>query len=901
MPAGSRPHLPSVLGRTRADPGPWLLMGLVVALTTALTSAATPLMSRTSDRALAEAVRQAGGQGAVVATFARAQDDFGPRTRDPRAAVEVRAAVAGAQYLLPKPVAEVVESGITSVTTPPLQLTDAGPGRYLTLAYLDEPRGAPRVAYTAGGPPRATVTGARAKTELAADAAPWPVQVAVSQATASALGLRTGDPIEAEDDKGRPIVARVSGVFTAIDPSDRVWQTTPQLLHPARGVSAGHRTAAAAALVSAAALPDLLLAVPSTDLTEGIVATPRPDALRWADSGELVRALVALKASPELGGGTVSWDTTLDRVLTDGRAQVSAARGQADVLLTALLICALLVLCQAADLLVRRRAHSVVLTRERGGTLVQIAAELFLEAVSGAAIGAVLGLAVTWSAVGEPGWGRWVLLPLLAALAAAVSGAVLASRSTDPRRTPANRAARRAAARGRRLLRVLLWLAVVAGAALTFVALRQRGVVGVSGGRGGPAAASAPTWWAMAGALLVIAALPALTRPLVDLTRRTSGAVAFFVAARVRETGTRALPLLVVMVTVAQLTFALALTSTERGGQVAGALSSVGGDARATVAPGASATDLARQVTAADGVRAAVAARVEDGVQATARTTADSVRLVVVDAAAYAHLLAVSALPASPQLDRLGRSDTAVPALLLGGPPDLSDDLTVPGLKGQAVPLTVVGTAPRVQDSVDPVVVVDAVEYARAGGLATPNTVWAVGPGAAAALREAVGRAGTTVDSADVLTARRTAPLAAGLVDLAGASAVLLLLLAVLGVAMGAAREAEPRAESMGRLRSLGLRDRQLWGLLAGELMAPVLVGAVAGLLLGLSAARTMFGRLSLERITNQVAPPSLSIPSWALLSGPVLVLTVLVLTHVEWTRLRRVVLAELLRGGAPR
>ncbi|WP_036508708.1 FtsX-like permease family protein [Nocardioides sp. URHA0020] len=894
-----RLHAPSIVGRTRADPGPLLLTALVVAVTTALLSAANPLLTRTSDRALADAVRRTGEQSAVVGTFPRAENDHGTRTRDPRAVDHLQAAVNGAQLLLPERIAAVVQPGIASVSTSALQVLGAGPGRYVTLIHLEGPSGEPRVSYTAGGPPRATVGVDRAAIELAPDAPPWPVQVALSEAAAAALGLAPGDRISAKDEQGRPVEARVSGVFRARDTDDRAWRTSPLLLHPARSVAAGARTAAAAALVSSAALPDLQLAVPATDLTTRVRATPRATALTWSDSRQLIRAVVSLKTSPAPAGGPV-WDSTLDRVVEDARTQVAAARGQADVLLLSVLVCALLVLWQAADLLVRRRAHSLVLTRERGGTLLEIAAELLVESAGWVLAGSALGLLATRLALGHAAWGWWALVPLLAAVVAAVHGAALASRSTDPRRSPANRTARRVEARLRRLRRVAYVGAVVGGAVLSLVALRQRGVLDAAGGGGDPTAASAPVWWAVAGALLVVAAFPTVADLLLGSTRRASGGVAFFAASRVRETGARALPLLVVTVTVAQLTFAVALTSTEQRGQAAGALLSVGGDARATVPSGVPATELARRVAAAPGVRSAVAARVDDGVQVSSLATADEVQLVVVDAVAYERLLARSALPDAPQLDRLAGRGDGVPVLLLGGARGLRDGLSIQVADDQSVSLSVVGTAPRVQDTVDPVLVVDARTYARAGGVTTPNTIWAVGPGAAAAVRASAGPAGEVLLYSDAVAARRDAPLASGLVRLALASSTLLLLFAVLGVAMGASAEAVARGVSLGRLRSLGLRDDQLWRVLAGELVAPVLVGGLGGLLLGAGAAWAMFGHLSLERITGQVSPPDVSVPWWALLSGVVLVAAVLVLAHVEWTRLRRVSLGALLRGGRP-
>ena len=273
---------------------------------------------------------------------------------------------------------------------------------------------------------------------------------------------------------------------------------------------------------------------------------------------------------------------------------------------------------------------------------------------------------------------------------------------------------------------------------------------------------------------------------------------------------------------------------------------------------------------------------------------------MVVDSAAYERLLAASPLPDAPALSRLRESSDPgdpVPALLLGGPSGLRDDLVV-RWDDVALPLAVVGVAPRVGAVADPVVVVDAAAFAGTGAAADPDTVWAVGPGAAAAVRAVAASAGEVEVLSDVLSARRSAPLAAGLVHLSVAFSVLLLLLAVLGVTLGAAVEAPGRAESLGRLRSLGLGHRELRRVLAGELLAPVLAGAVAGLVLGVGCALTMLGSLSLERVTGQTTAPELVVPWWILLVVAALVVVVLARTLLESGRLRRASLAELLRGG---
>jgi len=83
---------------------------------------------------------------------------------------------------------------------------------------------------------------------------------------------------------------------------------------------------------------------------------------------------------------------------------------------------------------------------------------------------------------------------------------------------------------------------------------------------------------------------------------------------------------------------------------------------------------------------------------------------------------------------------------------------------------------------------------------------------------------------------------------------------------------------------------------MAGELATPVVFGALTGLVLGVSSVLAMFGHLSLERITGQTSTPDVALPLWGLWAAAVLAVTVLVLTQVEWVRLRRVALGQLLR-----
>ena len=883
-----RLHLPTVVGRLRADRGLLVLVGTVVALTVALMGAVSPVTERSADRAMAAAVRDAGTRGTVTASLPEWYDDPSGKTRDPGTATQVRQDADVVRGAMPSELAEVLQPGVTTVTTTPLHLVDGGPGRYLQLAFVDTADGPPAVSYTQGGAPQAD----RGRAQRPS------VQVAVSEAAARALDLQVGDRVPALDEHGRSVVVAISGTFVPDDAGDESWRVAPQLLEPTRSTSGDEPRTSAAALVSDVSLTDLRFALPGDALRRRVVFTPDPSAVTWRRSAALERTIAALQSGAGVGLGKTSWDSLLGTVLQDGRTQVGAARGQAQVLLVGLLACALLVLVLAGQLLARRRTGPLTGARERGASLPGIALELVTESVLVTAVGAATGLVVVRLVAGSVGWSWSVPVLLVAATAPAVLGVAVAEGPTS--RVPANRSARRVRARVALLRRIGVEGVVLVAAALSFVALRQRGVVGDEerGGGGDLTAASAVTWIAVAAAVVLVRLTPPVLRWMLRRTRRATGGVPLFVAARLVRSGARVLPVVVVVVAVSGTTFAAALAATLREGQAAGALSVVGGDARLDTRPDAALAGVAREVAGATGVRATAAVRVEDGVSVSAHGGSAFVRLAVVDAAAYEQLLEASALPDAPQLARLrpGGEDR-VPALLLGGPEGLRDD---PSLRWEdtSVPLDVVGTAPDVEDATDPVIVVDVDALATFGVTVPPDSVWAVGPGAREAL-DAVTRstAGITVVAyADELQRRRDAALPSAVGTLAAASCVLLLVLGLLGVALAAATDAPARATSTGRLRALGTSDRDLRRTLLGELVTPVLIGAVAGLATGVGCAWTVLGELSLENLTAAPQPPTPVVPWWSVLSVVVIAGCAVALALADWRRVRRTPLAELLR-----
>jgi putative ABC transport system permease protein len=315
----------------------------------------------------------------------------------------------------------------------------------------------------------------------------------------------------------------------------------------------------------------------------------------------------------------------------------------------------------------------------------------------------------------------------------------------------------------------------------------------------------------------------------------------------------------------------------------------------------------------ASGVRQALAARITDNVPVLSGTTRSFARLVVVDAAAFQRLLAGTPLPDAPQLARLTAAGTQATGGAKGGPVRAllrsSDQslrqATTLAVTGDDIKVTVtpVGPAPAVGDGDGNLLIVDASSFAAAGAPTTPNTVWLVGPRAADTAVAAAASLGTGSGAVvtlrrDVLASRRSAPLAAGLLHLANASTAALTLLGLLGVLLGAAASAPARGETLARLRTLGLRPRETRRVAVGELLPPVLIGAVGGLLVGVVLAHATLGSLALRLLTGQTTDPALVVPWVSAVPVALLVLAVAVVVQVESSIRRRERLGQVLRAG---
>ncbi|MEV4497521.1 ABC transporter permease [Micromonospora arborensis] len=906
-------HWPSIRGRGRTDAGPLLLTAAVIGAVTLLAAAVPALLGAAADNAVQDTVHRAGTDSNVLvhANWERDDGPTGGRVRMPNLAEALDDFRARATDALGPDLDAALLPPVAAVNGPILSIIDGNVPRTFQFTYLAGDLGGPDVTWVAGSPPGPAVSDEYV--EIPYDGPPWPVQVGLSEADAAALHLGPGDRIPVSDGQERDKDVRVSGIYRPADSADPAWRLAPALLRPVPGAD-GVGTTRFAGLLSRESLPDARLAVDEDQLRRTVHFAPAPDALTWDATAALASQVVKLKAgsgSSSDRGQALKWESQLDTVLRDARARNSAASAQAAVLLAGVLAATVLVLLLAADLLVGRRTPVLSAARQRGAALPDLGAELIIESTVVSLSAAAVGLALARAVAPGVSWTWAVPVALAGAVAGPALGTRAAARASRDRRQPANPAARRWIRATGQLRRAAVEAAVLIAAVAAFVTLHQRGLLPVtSDGDTGVLTGdlilpiSAPALGALVGALVLLRLLPLGARFALRQALRSRRPLAVFGAAQAATTAGRALPLLVLVSTTALASFALILGGTVTRGLTDGAWSAVGADARLDVSADAEAATpaLAERIAAAPGAGQVVVAQVTDSARVFADSTLLTPRLVVVDAAAFQRLLASTALPDAPALARLtapGPGD--VPALVRSSDGALRTGtrLQLPRDDDQApaIRLTAVGTAPSVGGATD-VVIVDAAALADAGLPAVPNTVWVTGPGAARAVSN-TGVAADVVLRADVLRAQRVAPLTAGLLRLAWTAAAVLLALGLLGLTLAAAAGASARWQTLTRLRTLGLRPRDVRWVAAGELLPPVVVAAVCGPLLGALLARLTLGPLDLRLLTGQATDPATVLPWWLLgLVSVALLTAAAAVVPAESALRRRDRLSEVLRAG---
>ncbi|MHA6764215.1 hypothetical protein [Streptacidiphilus sp. PAMC 29251] len=609
-------------------------LALLVAVLTALCALGPALVGRQEDQALRQRITSAQAQAPLltVSTVPEVENATGPP------ALSMATVLADGPKLTDRLSGAAAQS--LSVTG-----SGAGGGSYdYEAAALDSPR-----------PPDLTVTDSNLTIShipdtsahlryisghAPADLTPvgTPPQVALSQATAQALGVRTGSQLKlrfknpAEMEEPAPNVTLVvSGVFQLLATADGFWVSRATLAQPLRypeqntaGTVLAARglvgTDAADLLTYAGVQGPLVTWQLRADLGRATVARART--LTGPLSGYSVDLNAALcHGADEITGGPScqlgSQETGpflvsdgLTPLLTAFTAEDDQARIVGAFAVTSLAAVALATAVVAVRLLLRRRDRELRLQRARGASALRLillrSAIAWPVVLVSAVLGWVLGQSLAPSGTsGSP-------QPVPAATAAVVAAllvplltwfAVRESRSSAGSRRAGRSAGRRAVGGRRAVLELTVLLAAVAGV----VALRSQGADGEL--------SAVPVLVAVAAVLVLLRVYPLVLRLLARQTRRGSGLLAFVGLSRAaRDASATGLALFVLVLTLGTAVFGGLVQRTVGDGAAVGAAWSTGADASATT-EGNSTPTLGALAGAATGGQAGAQAGAAAGAQ----------------------------------------------------------------------------------------------------------------------------------------------------------------------------------------------------------------------------------------------------------------------------------------------
>ncbi|MEV6508192.1 hypothetical protein AB0M61_19000 [Streptomyces sp. NPDC051642] len=741
-------------------------------------------------------------------------------------------------------------------------------------------------------------------------------QIGLSQATAQALGVRTGSRLSLEFAKtpGAQTSAPqaellVSGVYRTTTATDDFWTGRETLDQPSR-YPAERSTGTVLAVRG-------LIGRDAADLLAGAgVGGPRVTWQLRADlsgaaldraralTGPLSHYSADLSAALCQGSDWVTGDIScqvggqstqsllvtdsLTPLLTTFTAQDQQARALATYAVDALAAVALATVAVAVRLLLRRRQPHLRLQRARGASTARLVLLRCAVAWPVVLVAALLGWATgrTLAPTDTSGSPQ----PLPAALVTAVVLLTVPLMTwlavREPRRPGRLRRTRRKTAVGRR---VVLELTVLLATAAGVTALRSQGPDGILG--------AVPVLVALAVVLILLRVYPLVLRWVLRQTRRGRGVVGFVGAARAaHDAPATGLALFVLVLTLGTAVFGGLVQRTVDDGLATGAAWTTGADASATVAgivtPAGTAGGVGGTAAPTEIPTALQHLRTLDLAGQTDGAAISQVAVITVDPRQLTAIAPKSALAAAllsglttPPGTRTGAS-TPLPSFL-------SPDLRASERTGGFTTTIVTQGKPPVNLTLKPVGTLTTAELrdpllgpitaqipagtpmlittATADHLllqqASGSTVLLLkgnGPAAPspAALRSAAAKALGPLAQirvrTEALRTLRADGLTQGLGTIYTTSSILAALSGLLALALELTLTSHERSRTTSFLRTLGLGGKEAGAIHFLQLLPLALASAVGGTLLGLLEPRLLAGTLDLRQFTGGPAQPAL-------------------------------------------
>ena len=893
--------------RAARDVGVLACWTVLLALTVAVAIGAPRFALGVVDATAADAVAQAGAAADLVveARVAATGGAFDVPVIPPEDIVAVAKSVADD---LPPTLAAVHRDSTLSVLT----------GAIPTEPVAGSPAPSQRVQVRAG---LLTASASRALTvvdgRLPADSA-GVIEGVVSRSTADAAGIVVGTRLGLSF--AGAVGAQVEIVGIAEAPASSV-AASRQIPSSFRAPTSGAGSSVGATVLVTPTGLTAAVQAGGEPATATMRERARPQAFTAERVDEVARESRQLELDPSSllpnSPYTIQARSTFDDVQLAFAARERTVRAQFVVLTVGVLAIALLVLLIIGGVLVRRRAADVALERARGSSLSAVAFRAAGEAVVVGAIGCGLGLGLVAAAASvsrasaapglivDPLW--LVVVLLIAVLALPLQTVWQAWRAEAGRRTPADRRDRDALRRRARTVHVIVDVAVVLLAVVAVISLQSRGL---GGGAGGVdlVAAAAPVLVAAAVTVLVARVYRWPVRAIAAATRRSRGAWGLLGAVRA-ERSLAVLPLLALTLAVALVSADAVLAATVRAGQEDASWARVGADARLE-ARGADPIDagVAGRVRDADGVTAASAQFVGDSVDIDLGTASTLATVVAVDRHYPDLVAALPALPGvvSPTDAGAFRSlkpsgDGPLPVVVDRTVAErlVSDDLTIT-FGDVVVPARVVATVddgPSGSES-GPFLFADLDALAAAApDVVAADTVVAVGPGSARALRAA--DAGAVTTRAAWLARWRAQADVAGVQAAIGLGTGVLALFALVGFAGWMAGGSRERTRSAALLRTVGMPSAVRLFLALADELALVIAATIGGVVAAIALVWATTSGLGLGALTGGVVTPAPVVPSASVpvvIAGMVGAVAIGLLVDAVATRRRRSI--DVLRAG---
>ena len=725
------------------------------------------------------------------------------------------------------------------------------------------------------------------------------IEVAMSQATAQALGLQLNQPAILEPDFQDNLIGRgnvpnrlavdVVGFIDTLNPKDDYWYDDQSLQTPSVYDDGNTTQIYGTGLFAPLAYADLLKDTVPALVEYNWRFYVAPDRFTVSNFGQLQSDVKRLDATYGSAYTARPTDIGASTRLADLFSQYAGQRRLTESILSlaviGLLAVALAVIGLVGAFVAERRRESYALLRGRGGSAAQLlgaqAAEAGLLGIPAVLLGYLAALLLVRA---EPTiWSPGLALGIALATAVLTVGATLPYARRNLQALERDEVRRERFSPRRAAFEVFVVVLAVAGIYL----LRRRGLAGDSAtaqaGGVDPYLAAVPVLLGLAVGLVTLRLYVLPIRVLAWWASTRKDLVLFLGLRRVsRQSLVTSVPLLVLLLSVAVSVFSSVMLRTIAVGQIQTSWELVGAPFRVNSYAGAQLLDPDLDLSKVPGVVAtADALNTSAVVSANGALPGGLTTLFAVQTAAYEKIDAGTpvdphfsgALLTPPSGSDVGKGSNPIPAIVSTASPLGGHSMTVGETFGlQIHNQTVTFVAAEVRDrfpalpSTTPFVVasLDAV-HAAVPGYNTERTSLYVG---------APDRAGPALSAAidaqqspSILTSRAAeyagvhdAPLVAGAVSGFRIGVGVAALYSALAVVVALALTGRARARDVAYLRTLGLSPLQVLGLIAAEQAPPVVVALAVGTALGVGIIRLIAPALDFTAFTGPDIPVAVTI-----------------------------------------